>query len=155
MFKLAIVILAVVGMSMACQTRKRRDEFDTFKRQYRKNYATEIEAERRCQIFSDNMDKIESHNVQFSRGLSTYTLGMNKFADLTNEEFLALYTGLNAPSEEERQDDSADVFRADPNFKAPTSVVSNSSLYETIRALRNFVFFCPRFLDFIRKFSDY
>ena len=41
----------------------------------------------RCSVFEDNLRYIESHNKLASLGRHTFTLGVNKFADLTFEEF--------------------------------------------------------------------
>ncbi|MQM20382.1 hypothetical protein Taro_053400 [Colocasia esculenta] len=52
-------------------------------------YADEAERERRLRIFHDNLRYIDAHN----RGGHSYTLGLNQFADLGNEEFKATYCG--------------------------------------------------------------
>lgn len=41
----------------------------------------------RYQIFQDNLQKIEAHNKKFENGDSSYTMAVNKFADMTVEEF--------------------------------------------------------------------
>ncbi|XP_031496734.1 senescence-specific cysteine protease SAG39-like [Nymphaea colorata] len=57
-------------------------------------YPDDAERARRFQIFKANVDLIESFN---SRNQS-YILGINQFADMTNEEFLAARTGLKKTS---------------------------------------------------------
>ena len=52
------------------------------------SYENEEVKEARFQIFKDNVRHIEKHNQE---GNHTYKLGINEFADLTNEEFLAKY----------------------------------------------------------------
>ncbi|KVH98322.1 low-temperature-induced cysteine proteinase-like [Cynara cardunculus var. scolymus] len=47
------------------------------------------EKEKRFQIFKDNLRYIDDHNS----GDQTYKLGLNKFADLSNEEYRSTYTG--------------------------------------------------------------
>ena len=42
----------------------------------------------RREIFRKNFDYIEKHNTEFINGQHSYTLGVNKFADMTHEEFL-------------------------------------------------------------------
>ncbi|KAL1532132.1 zingipain-2-like [Salvia divinorum] len=59
------------------------------------SYENEKVKEARFQIFKDNMHHIERHNHEGNR---TYKLGINKFADLTNEEFLAKYARSSMPS---------------------------------------------------------
>ena len=41
----------------------------------------------RMRAFSENLDKIAKHNKEAAEGKHTYTLGVNKFADLTEEEW--------------------------------------------------------------------
>lgn len=48
-----------------------------------RNYTNQAEKGKRLQIFADNYRLVEEHN---KKNL-TYTLKLNKFADLTNDEF--------------------------------------------------------------------
>ena len=66
-----------------------QEQFLQFARKYNKVYSNE-EFDHRFGVFKRNMQFIEDHN---KKGLS-YTLKMNKFGDLTNEEFkyINLYT---------------------------------------------------------------
>ena len=41
----------------------------------------------RLKVFSDNYDYINAHNEEFNQGKHTYTLGVNRFADWTNQEW--------------------------------------------------------------------
>ena len=47
----------------------------------------------RKSIFADNLAHIESHNAEHVAGKKSFWLGVNQFADLTNEEFVEQYTG--------------------------------------------------------------
>ncbi|KAF8023141.1 hypothetical protein BT93_F0595 [Corymbia citriodora subsp. variegata] len=47
------------------------------------------EKERRFEIFKDNLRFIDEHNSENR----TYTVGLNRFADLTNEEYRSMYLG--------------------------------------------------------------
>ncbi|KAI3762984.1 hypothetical protein L1987_53429 [Smallanthus sonchifolius] len=53
-----------------------------------KNYHTLEEKEKRFQIFKDNLNYIEHHNS----GDHSYKLGLNKFSDMSVEEYRLLYT---------------------------------------------------------------
>ena len=44
------------------------------------------------EIFSQNLIIIEKHNAEMALGLHSFTLGENKFADLTHEEFLSKFS---------------------------------------------------------------
>ena len=47
----------------------------------------------RKSVFADNLARIESHNAEHAAGKKSFWLGVNQFADLTNEEFVEQYTG--------------------------------------------------------------
>lgn len=57
---------------------------------HRKNYNALGEKEKRFEIFKDNLKFVDEHN---NAGESTFKLGLNKFADLTNDEFRSKYLG--------------------------------------------------------------
>ena len=75
--------LLVVAVSLTAAT---ADEWQAFKRQFGRVYQPEEEHFRR-QVFADNLEYIKRHNAEFDAGRSTFQLGVNQFADLTNEEF--------------------------------------------------------------------
>ncbi|GAB4852247.1 hypothetical protein Ancab_016439 [Ancistrocladus abbreviatus] len=56
---------------------------------YGKNYNALGEKERRFEIFKDNLRFIDDHNSQNRN----YKLGLNRFADLTNDEYRSMYLG--------------------------------------------------------------
>jgi len=66
-----------------------RTLFSAWKNTQNKLYTTPQEEQFRLQVFAKNHQKIKVSN---SRKLG-YTLGLNLFADLTEEEFVAKYTG--------------------------------------------------------------
>ncbi|CAJ1939258.1 unnamed protein product [Sphenostylis stenocarpa] len=65
-------------------------QHDAWMVQHGRVYPNSAEKHRRRQIFKYNLDFIQKHNNQ---GNKSYTLSLNHFADLTNQEFLASYTG--------------------------------------------------------------
>lgn len=73
-----------------------RDKFDEYVATYSKSYTDAKEFEHRLNVFKDNLSKITQHNLKNeSHG---YTLAINKFGDLTLDEFRDQYLGL-LPSE--------------------------------------------------------
>jgi len=54
--------------------------------QHNKNYEAE-EMFERLAIFKDNVDYITKHNALYEQGKTTFTLAINKFADMTNAEY--------------------------------------------------------------------
>ncbi|XP_023313137.1 uncharacterized protein LOC108903178 [Anoplophora glabripennis] len=75
-------ILVVKGTSI-------EEQWQSFKDNVGKHYRSRLEESTRFQIFKDNVYKIEEHNRRFARGEVSYKLAVNKFADLTEEEFKA------------------------------------------------------------------
>ncbi|KAL9668689.1 hypothetical protein QQ045_006227 [Rhodiola kirilowii] len=62
------------------------------------------EKERRFEIFKDNVEYVNAHNKKEGRN---YDLAVNKFADLTYEEFEAKYTGYGPrPLADDKSDES-------------------------------------------------
>ncbi|KAG6515797.1 hypothetical protein ZIOFF_026227 [Zingiber officinale] len=49
--------------------------------------------EYRLEVFKENLQFVDQHNAAADRGEHTFRLGMNRFADLTNEEYRARFLG--------------------------------------------------------------
>jgi len=62
--------------------------FQEWKQTHGKDYLHYEEDYARYSIWKSNYDYIEKHNELFSQGLTTFTLAMNQFGDLTNDEFV-------------------------------------------------------------------
>lgn len=63
------------------------DEFRAYKTNFAKVYRNEAEHAHRMTAFANNLELIKKHNKEAAEGKHSYTLGVNKFADLTNEEW--------------------------------------------------------------------
>lgn len=59
---------------------------------FEKSYQNDLEDQYRQKVFSQNLRKIAEHNLLYQKGIYSYELGVNRFADLTEEEFFTLYT---------------------------------------------------------------
>jgi C1A family cysteine protease len=84
-----VLLLAVSSFG----ARNYQQEFVDFMHKHEKSYAHD-EFYHRFAVFKANLDKIDAHNA---KNLS-WTLGVNKFADLTSAEFKAIYNGYKAPT---------------------------------------------------------
>ena len=51
------------------------------------------EAMRRA-VFEDNVALISAHNAEAARGLHTFEIGLNEFADMTDKEFFSTMNGF-------------------------------------------------------------
>lgn len=65
------------------------DLYESWLVKHGKFYNALGEKERRFEIFKDNLKFIDEHNSENH----TYEVGLNKFADMTNEEYRKLYLG--------------------------------------------------------------
>ena len=75
--------------------------FKAWKNQFQKHYATQAEDKHRFTVFVENLLEIREK----SKRISSYKLALNKFSDLTDQEFKAKYLGLK-PSPAHGQDSS-------------------------------------------------
>ncbi|PPD72886.1 hypothetical protein GOBAR_AA35316 [Gossypium barbadense] len=57
---------------------------------YSRKYESKLENEKRLNIFRENLEYIKSFN---SGGNRSFKLGLNEFADMTQDEFIATHTG--------------------------------------------------------------
>jgi C1A family cysteine protease len=86
------VLLAVLSVVDARRTTEKEYQkaFVNFINKYHKAYPHD-EFFARYEIFKSNYDLIRAHNSK----PSSYSMGVNQFADLTSAEFVERYTGLN------------------------------------------------------------
>jgi len=67
------------------------DQWENFKVTFAKKYGSDEEHQHRRNAFAENLAFIEKHNAEHSLGLHTFTVGINKFSDMTGEEFKKQY----------------------------------------------------------------
>jgi KDEL-tailed cysteine endopeptidase len=88
---LSATALIAFGINQELSTGSSLDvtaQFFVFKAQYGKVYSSAAEQAYRQKIFAETLKKIEAHNADSTQ---TYTLGINKFSDLTFAERKAKY----------------------------------------------------------------
>lgn len=69
------------------------EEWNEFKARYNKSYEDKSEDNYRFKIFLETKHKIAKHNQRQANGLHSFTLGMNKYADMTHQEFVRTMNG--------------------------------------------------------------
>lgn len=79
------------------------------------------EKEKRFEIFKDNLKFIEEHN---NSGNRTYKVGLNQFADLTNEEYRTMYLGTRSDARRRfvKSKNPSHRYASRPNELMPHSV---------------------------------
>ncbi|XP_042477191.1 senescence-specific cysteine protease SAG12-like [Macadamia integrifolia] len=93
------------------------DRHEQWMAQYGRVYKDATEKEKRFLIFKNNVERIESFNKADDK---LYKLGINRFADLTNEEFKAAHTGYMKPTIQ--RSSSNTVFRYHNATAVPTKM---------------------------------
>lgn len=96
---IAMVLLMVMVSSHAESKTISSDQLEQkwqeFKKKFGKNYEDEAEEERRKQIFKEELDEIDAHNELYAKGLSSYSMGINQFADMEDSEYKATLTSFS------------------------------------------------------------
>ncbi|XP_038633549.1 procathepsin L-like isoform X2 [Scyliorhinus canicula] len=84
---LGCVLLSILVVASGHTFDSKLDEdWKSWKSQNEKQYTEEEETYRR-KIWEDTVRYIEQHNLEYSMGKHTFTVGMNQFGDLTTKEF--------------------------------------------------------------------
>ncbi|XP_075226652.1 cathepsin L-like peptidase [Lycorma delicatula] len=102
-----------------------REEWSTFKLQYKKHYGSETEERFRMKIFMDNKNKIAKHNARFEKNQTSFKLALNTYSDMLHHEFINVMNGFNNTMNEElrkRQKNKAPVFMKLANVQVPDFV---------------------------------
>lgn len=121
MFRGVVVLLATIIAINAIPLNNigHVPEWQEFKQTHAKTYATTEEEIARFNIFIDNLRIIHDHNEEFNAGKHTFELGVNKFADMTSDEFRSVMNGVKFPAIREP---AASVYEAPSTNDLPESV---------------------------------
>ncbi|XP_051050115.1 protein CTLA-2-beta-like [Phodopus roborovskii] len=74
-------------------------EWEEWKKKFGKSYSQDEEGRRRA-LWEEKKKKIEKHNVEYEQGKVSYSLGLNQFSDMTDEEFSKNCCGLLVHTDE-------------------------------------------------------
>merc|ERR1719431_153378 len=108
----AVILCCFVFVSQAIPRDVENEEWIQWKNTHAKVYAVHEESHRRM-VWEDNRRFVLRHNYEFDLGKHTFTVGLNKFADMTNEEFRAMYLTAKRPS----SSDPPSYCQTDSNIK--------------------------------------
>ncbi|KAJ3690253.1 hypothetical protein LUZ61_019419 [Rhynchospora tenuis] len=92
---LALLLYCVALVSIATAEDPLLSVYEKWMGDFGRVYKSDAEKQQRFEVFKANFQFIESLKSQPDL---TYTVSLNEFADLTNEEFLAKYTGFKSAS---------------------------------------------------------
>ncbi|XP_073908702.1 procathepsin L-like isoform X2 [Castor canadensis] len=74
-------------------------QWEEWKTKHNKTYSKNEEGQRRA-IWENNLKMIELHNEEYIQGKHDFTLAMNAFGDMTNEEFSEQWNGFGIQKQE-------------------------------------------------------
>jgi len=80
------VFVCLVAVTLATFNADLDSFWATYKARHNKQYDGHVELIRRA-IWEINLEVIRQHNLEYDMGVHTYTLGVNEYADMTNEEY--------------------------------------------------------------------
>ncbi|KAK9887532.1 hypothetical protein WA026_023254 [Henosepilachna vigintioctopunctata] len=92
-----VVLIILFNIVSSRPVKDLEGQWAKFKVDNNRNYGSPEEEARRKEIFKKTLEFVEEHNEKYARGLSTYTVGINFFADMTEEE-RKRYTGFKRPT---------------------------------------------------------
>lgn len=58
-----------------------------------KIYETPVEEMHRYRNFIDQKHHVDAHNLHYNNGVASFKMGLNKFSDLTHDEFVGMVHG--------------------------------------------------------------
>jgi C1A family cysteine protease len=84
--------------------------FARYLAQHSKSYATKEKYEKRREVFAQSLRLVSDHNSQNS---ASFSVGLNKFSDMTKEEFESTYLGdIGVPDDIQEASQSAHLEQA-------------------------------------------
>jgi cathepsin L len=87
MFRASIVLIALIG-ACAALDQSLDAHWSMYKTKHGKVYDTKEDHQRRV-TWEETVKMINAHNLKHDLGVTTYRMGLNKFTDMTNDEFRA------------------------------------------------------------------
>jgi len=131
-FLVAIALLVACASAATIANPELDSTWAEFKKMHNKKYETTSEEQHRRGIFESNVKYIQKHNIDAALGKHTYTLKINKFADMTNAEFVKTVNGFNMTKKmESKSSIDKHAFLKPSNFKRPDSVDWRTQGYVT------------------------
>ncbi|CAF3327923.1 unnamed protein product, partial [Rotaria sp. Silwood2] len=119
---IALCVLFVGAYCVPVLDEQLNDDWALFKRVHEKQYNSVEEEANRRNIWEANVAKIQKHNLEADLGMHTYTLGMNRFGDMTHEEFKKQMNGFKMSAKTETTEFDRHTFLAPSNVAIPDAV---------------------------------
>jgi cathepsin L len=95
---ISLLFLVVPIYATTLRTEAHVSAWNDFKETHGKIYTSTEEESARFYIFLQNLRQIADHNKEYEAGLKSFRLAINRFGDLTSEEFGARMNGFRRPT---------------------------------------------------------
>jgi cathepsin L len=116
--KIALILCVLTAAVFAVPV-KEEDEWTMFKKAHGKTYKSNDEEAVRQIIFEKKLKYIRKWNLEHDLGQHSYRLGVNKYSDLTHEEFIKQMNGYKMGN---KTKSTGSKFLAPGNYKIPDAV---------------------------------
>ncbi|XP_045477244.1 procathepsin L-like [Harmonia axyridis] len=116
---LCVLFLSAVHIGQVYNEQNLGLEWRRFQSKYDKSYRSVVEYKKRMAIFEENLREYEIHNVLYERGEVSYKKGVNKFTDMTKEEFMEF---VNRGMKGKRGRNKRSLVATDKNVTIPSYV---------------------------------
>jgi cathepsin L len=94
-----LLLIAIASVCFSQQSAFSHRDWIEHKNAFGKVYTSASEDAARKALFERNLIAINEHNKMADEGLVSYRKGVNKFTDMTHEEVVRQYMGLELPPE--------------------------------------------------------
>ncbi|XP_036443814.1 cathepsin L1-like [Colossoma macropomum] len=91
--RILLTVVALVVVAGAASVSLEDLEFNTWKLKFGKSYGSVEEESQHKMIWLDNLKLVLEHNMLADQGIKSYRLGMNRFADMDNQEYQQMLKG--------------------------------------------------------------
>nr|ABK62794.1 cathepsin L-like cysteine protease [Neobenedenia melleni]ABK62795.1 cathepsin L-like cysteine protease [Neobenedenia melleni] len=91
MHTFSVFLLLCVATALSVPTYPLFNQWSQWKVKYQKDYLSSEDELNKLLTWSKNLETVRKHNELYAQGKKSYTLAMNHMADLSSEEFKALY----------------------------------------------------------------
>jgi len=123
----AVSFVIAVALSAPVLDDELNGHWELYKNTHGKTYQSQQEETLRRMIWEGHVELVAKHNREFDMGVHTYTLGINEYADMANEEFVAMMNGYQM---HEKKNGTVH-FMPPSNYEAPDSVDWRTKGYVT------------------------
>jgi len=127
----SLSVLAVLALAFTCTLAfdaGLNQPWQLWKATHNKQYSKVEELVRRA-VWESNLKIVDNHNLEADLGVHTYWLGMNAYADMTNDEFNRVMNGYNATRQS--QGTARRTFTFDPSLELADTVDWRTKGYVT------------------------